>query len=208
MADLEEVREAVQTIQNPSSDKNRSAPFRKGRIRRAPLILLHCTTSYPTLFSEVNLLAIETMRKEFGLLVGFSDHTWGSEAAIAAVALGSVVIEKHFTLNRRLQGPDHKASLMPAELRDFVRNIRNIETALGTGKKIPSASEKENAKVSRKSIVAARDVKKGERFTENNLAIKRPGTGFPPKYFNEIIGSRAARDIKVDTLISKHDYAT
>ncbi len=193
MADMREVREAVKAVKTAGNAK---------------LILLHCTTNYPTPFSEANLRAIETLRNEFNLPVGFSDHTRGSEAAIAAVALRAAVIEKHFTLDRRLQGPDHKASLLPAELRDFVKNIRNIETALGTGEKIPSTSEKKNAKVSRKSIVAARDIKKGERLTKDNLTIKRPGTGLLPRDLSKIIGSRAMHDIVADTLITKYDFAT
>lgn len=192
MTDMREVREAAQTVKMAGNAK---------------LILLHCTTNYPTPFSEANLLAIETLRREFNLPVGFSDHTRGSEAAIAAVALGASVIEKHFTLDRNLPGPDHKASLLPDELCDFVTKIRHIETALGTGEKIPSASERKNAEVSRKSIVAARDIRRGERLTSDNLAIKRPGTGLLPRELNKIVDSRATHDIVADTLITKYDFA-
>lgn len=205
MADIKEIKEAVKTIQNPSP--LRGTPFRKGRIRNGtPLILLHCTTNYPTPFAEANLRAIQTLKKEFGLPVGFSDHTMGSEAAVAAVALGACVIEKHFTLDRNLPGPDHKMSLEPEELKRFVQSIRNAEQALGSGEKIPCASEKEIAKVARKSIVTRKPVKKGDIFTEENLGIKRPGTGLPPKDFNKVIGARATKSLSDDTLLTRGDY--
>ncbi|MBI1974900.1 MAG: N-acetylneuraminate synthase family protein, partial [Parcubacteria group bacterium] len=191
MADMKEVREAVGAIR---------------KVGRSNLILLHCTTNYPTPFAEANLRAIQTLQKEFGAPVGFSDHTVGSEAAIAAVALGAAVIEKHFTLDRNLPGPDHKASLEPDELRNFVRHIRNVEVALGSGKKALFESEREIAKVARKSVVALRDIKKGEQFTEENLGVKRPGTGLPPRDFDKIHGTYATRTIIADALLTEGDY--
>lgn len=191
MATLSEVKEAVHTI-------------KKAGNRR--IALLHCTTHYPTPFNEANLLAIRTLQKEFGLPVGFSDHTQGSEAAVAAVALGARIIEKHFTLNRNLSGPDHKASLEPDELKEFVRCIRHTEAALGSGEKVPCGSEREIAKVARKSVVALRDIKKGGRFTEQNLGVKRPGTGLPPKYLTVILGTRATRNLNADMLVGRNHY--
>lgn len=204
MCTLREVQETVRTIQNPSPLGG--TPFRKGRIKSTPLILMHCTTNYPTPFEEANLRAIQTLQKAFKVPVGFSDHTLGYEAACAAVALGASVMEKHITLDRNLPGPDHKASVEPEEFRNFVRHIRNTEAALGTGEKVPFKSEREIARAARKSIVTTAAVKKGERFTEDTLGIKRPGTGLPPKMYDSVIGERATRDIPADTLISKHDY--
>lgn len=188
MTTLSEVKEAVHTI-------------KKAGNRR--IALLHCTTNYPTPFNETNLLAIRTLQKEFGFPVGFSDHTTGNGAAIAAVALGACIIEKHFTLDRDLHGPDHQASLEPDEMKEFVREIRNIESALGSGKKVPFQSEREIAKVARKSVVALRDIKKGERFTEDNTGVKRPGVGLQPRYYDMILGARAAKDIIADTLVQR-----
>ena len=163
--------------------------------------LLHCNTEYPTPFSDVNLRAMQTMRERFGLEVGYSDHTRGIEIPIAAVALGATVIEKHFTLNRGLEGPDHKASLEPDELAKMVSSIRNIEMALGDGEKAPSQSEKKNITVARKSIVAARSIKTGEIFTQENVTVKRPGTGISPMRWNEVLGTKAIRDFEEDELI-------
>lgn len=191
MSDLEEVKEGVNAVQKAGSRK---------------LIILHCTTNYPTPFREANIRAIETLRKTCKVPVGFSDHTIGNEAAVSAVALGAVVIEKHFTLDRNLPGPDHKASLEPDELRDFVTSIRNTEMALGTGVKTPFRSEKNTANVARKSVVTTSFVKKGERFTEDNLGVKRPGTGLAPKHYKSVIGKKATRDIDTDKIITKHDY--
>ncbi len=205
MANLEEVREAVEAILPINQE----------------LILLHCTTNYPTPFNEVNLRAMPTLEKEFYLPTGYSDHTEGINVSLAAVVLGACMIEKHFTLDRNLPGPDHKASLEPQELKDLVLGIRfienrltsgenveliieelNIKDALGDGIKRPNPSEIEVAKIARKSIVAVVDIKKGETLKENLLAIKRPGTGIKPKYFDEIIGKTAKRDIKKDQLIT------
>ena len=143
--------------------------------------LLHCNTEYPTPFGDVNLRAMQTMREAFDLEVGYSDHTKGIEVPIAAVALGATIIEKHFTLDRDMEGPDHKASLEPDELAKMVTSIRNIEQAIGNGDKTPSPSEKKNITVARKSIVAARDIKEGEILTTENITVKRPGTGIKRK---------------------------
>lgn len=207
MADMKEIREAVGAIRNPSIRPRRNAPFSKGRMGPAPMILMHCTTNYPTPFSEANVRAIRAIQKEFGFPVGFSDHTLGYEAACAAIALGACVIEKHFTLDKSMPGPDHTASLESDELKDFVAKIRNVEAALGTGNKIPFKSERKIALLARKSVVTLRAIKKGERLTEQNLGIKRPGTGLPPKEYDFVIGTRATRDIPGDALLKRHDYA-
>lgn len=163
--------------------------------------LLHCTTNYPTPMQDVNLRAMLTMKDHFDCPVGYSDHTQGIEVPIAAVAMGAKVIEKHFTLDRNMQGPDHKASLEPCELAAMVKGIRNIEMAMGTGEKKPAQSELANTAIVRKSIFAARDIVKGEELTENNLTTKRPGTGISPMRWNEVIGTRAIRDFAEDELI-------
>ena len=160
--------------------------------------LLHCNTEYPTPFEDVNLRAMQTIREAFGLEVGYSDHTKGIEVPVAAVALGASVIEKHFTLDRNMEGPDHKASLEPQELAKMVKSIRNIETALGTGVKEPSPSEKKNINVARKSIVAATAIKSGEAFSEDNLTVKRPGSGISPMRWFDVIGKIAKRDFIED----------
>lgn len=165
------------------------------------IIILHCNTEYPTPFQDVNLKAMDALREEFGVEVGYSDHTKGIEVPIAAVALGATVIEKHFTLDKNMEGPDHKASLEPDELKSMVSAIRNIELAIGTGKKTASASEKKNIGVVRKSIVAACSIKKGDTFTEKNLTVKRPGTGISPMLWEEVIGKKATRDYEEDELI-------
>lgn len=163
--------------------------------------LLHCNTEYPTPFEDVNLRAMQTMRDSLGLDVGYSDHTKGIEVPVAAVALGATVIEKHFTLDRNMEGPDHKASLEPDELKAMVSSIRHIEQALGNGDKIPSPSEKKNIAVVRKSIVAKTDIKEGDIFSENNVTVKRPGTGISPMRWLEVIGTKAVRDFEEDELI-------
>lgn len=156
--------------------------------------LLHCTTEYPTPYAEVNLRAIDVMREAFGLAVGYSDHTAGIAVSIGAAARGAVLIEKHFTLDRNLPGPDHKASLEPEELKAMVASIRQIEAALGRAVKVPVASELKNRSVARKSIVAARTIAKGELLTAENVAIKRPGTGKSPLLYWDLLGTRAERD--------------
>lgn len=163
--------------------------------------LLHCNTEYPTPFEDVNLAAMKTMREAFGVEVGYSDHTKGIEVPIAAVALGATIIEKHFTLDRNMEGPDHKTSLEPQELKQMVCSIRNIEKAIGTGDKTPSASEKKNITIARKSIVAKKEIKAGEIFTVENITVKRPGTGISPMRWNEVLGTKAVRDFNEDEKI-------
>ena len=164
--------------------------------------LLHCNTEYPTPFADVNLKAMQQISDEFQIKVGYSDHTKGIEVPIAAVALGATVIEKHFTLDKNMEGPDHKASLEPDELKAMVSAIRNIEQAIGTGVKTASASEKKNISVVRKSIVAASPIRKGEVFSEENLTVKRPGTGISPMRWEDVIGKKATRDYEEDELIA------
>ncbi|MFO7616672.1 MAG: N-acetylneuraminate synthase [Bacteroidales bacterium] len=163
--------------------------------------LLHASTEYPAPYSGVNLRAMLTMKRRFGVCVGYSDHTQGIEVPVAAVALGAQVIEKHFTLNRNLEGPDHKASLEPDELAAMVRAIRNVEASLGSGRKNPTPGEKMNMRAARKSIVAACDIREGELLSEANLTVKRPGTGIPALEWDRIIGTFAARDYRKDELI-------
>ncbi|MGV8058382.1 MAG: N-acetylneuraminate synthase [Smithellaceae bacterium] len=165
------------------------------------ITVLHCNTEYPTPFEDVNLKAMLTIGHAFGVAVGYSDHTNGIEVPIAAVAMGAIVIEKHFTLDRNLPGPDHQASLEPHELTDMVLRIRNIEKALGTGVKKPSLSELKNKSIARKSIVAATAIKAGEVFTDKNITIKRPGTGITPMRWDEIIGRKATKHYQRDELI-------
>ena len=163
--------------------------------------LLHCNTEYPTPYSDVNLRAMVTMKEHFGTKVGYSDHTRGIEVPIAAVALGATVIEKHFTLDRNMPGPDHKASLEPDELKAMVSAIRNIEKALGSAEKKVTDSERKNIAIARKSIVAAKDIRKGELLTEENITVKRPGTGISPMRWEEVLGTKAVRDFMEDELI-------
>jgi N,N'-diacetyllegionaminate synthase len=165
------------------------------------ITLLHCTTEYPAPYQDVNLKAMITLRNMFQVPVGYSDHTLGIEIPIAAVAMGAKVIEKHFTLDRNMEGPDHKASLEPHELKAMVSAIRNVEAALGSGEKKPSESEKKNIAVARKSIVARRDIKKGEVFTEENITTKRPGNGISPMRWFEVLGKKAIKYFKEDELI-------
>lgn len=168
---------------------------------RSRITVLHCTTEYPTPMRDVNLRAMSSLRDALGVAVGYSDHTAGIEVAVAAVALGATVIEKHFTLDRSLPGPDHQASLEPAELVQMVVAIRNIEQALGDGIKRPTPSELKNRPIARKSIVAACAILAGERFTEDNLAVKRPGTGVSPMLWDDVLRRTAPRDFGVDELI-------
>lgn len=168
---------------------------------RTSVTVLHCTTEYPTPMSEVNLRAMQAIHSAFGVAVGYSDHTHGIEVAIAAVAMGATVIEKHFTLDRKLPGPDHQASLEPAELTAMIAAIRNIELAMGDGIKRITSSECRNKPVARKSLVASRAIKAGEIFTADNLTTKRPGTGVSPMRWDEFLGMRAPRDFAADELI-------
>ncbi|WP_408072042.1 N-acetylneuraminate synthase [Butyrivibrio sp. JL13D10] len=186
MCTIDEVESAVKLLHDHDSGK---------------ITILHCTTNYPTPMEDVNLKAMLTLRDRFGCEVGYSDHTRGIEVPIAAVALGATVIEKHFTLDRNMEGPDHKASLEPDELADMVLAIRNIELAMGTGEKIPTEAELKNRLVARKSIVASKDIKKGEIFTIDNLTTKRPGSGISPMRWNEVLGQKAKRDFAEDELI-------
>lgn len=189
MCDMVDVRAAVDALY-------------KNGLSKENLILLHCNTEYPTPFEDVNLKAMDALRNEFGVEVGYSDHTKGIEVPIAAVALGATVIEKHFTLDRNMEGPDHKASLEPEELKAMVSAIRNIEKAVGgDGTKHVSESERKNIAIARKSIVAACDIKAGEVFTEQNLTVKRPGNGISPMRWEEVIGKMAVRDFNEDELI-------
>ena len=165
------------------------------------ITLLHCNTEYPTPYEDVNLNAMTTMRKKFKKEVGYSDHTLGIEVPVAAVAMGATVIEKHFTLDKTMPGPDHKASLEPDELNEMIIKIRNIEKALGDGVKRVSNSERKNITIARKSIVARKSIARGELFTEDNLAVKRPGNGMSPLLWNKIIGTKANKDYVVDELI-------
>lgn len=186
MSTLGEIRDAVQVLRDNGSND---------------ITVLHCNTEYPTPYDNVNLQAMLTIQKELAIKAGYSDHTQGIEVPIAAAALGAAVIEKHFTLDKNMEGPDHRASLEPEELQAMIKAVRNIEAALGNGVKEPSASEKKNIEVVRKSIVAKCNIKRGEIFTETNLTTKRPGNGISPMRWNDIIGKTAVRDFEEDELI-------
>ncbi len=186
MAEMNEIHAAIDVLEkNGTTD----------------ITLLHCTTEYPAPIENVNLNVMKTMRTSFGYPVGYSDHTQGIEVDLAAVALGATIIEKHFTLDRNLPGPDHKASLEPDELKAMVDGIRKIELALGSNEKKPSEAELKNRLVARKSIVAKTSIKAGEILTDNNITTKRPGSGINPMMWNDVIGSRAIRDFEEDELI-------
>lgn len=163
-------------------------------VKKEHITILHCNTEYPTPFADVNLMAMLEIGEKFGVQIGYSDHTNGIEVPIAAVALGAIVIEKHFTLDKNMEGPDHKASLEPEELKAMVSAIRNIEQALGSGHKTISESERKNIEIARKSIVAACPIKAGELLTEENLTVKRPGNGINPMRWNEVVGTRAVQN--------------
>lgn len=172
-------------------------------IKKENITILHCNTEYPTPPADVNLKAMNSIGETLDVAIGYSDHTLGIEVPIAAVALGATVIEKHFTLDRNLPGPDHRASLEPAELKTMIKAIRNIELAIaGSGIKEPSPSEKKNIQFGRKSIVASRNIKKGEVFTEKNLTVKRPGTGLSPMEWDNVINTKANADFSEDEFIS------
>jgi len=188
MCTMKDIEDALNTFLN------------KG-VKKENITVLHCNTEYPTPMGDVNLKAMLTIGKEFNTPIGYSDHTLGIEVPIAAVALGATVIEKHFTLDRNLPGPDHKASLEPGELKQMVSSIRQIELALGNGIKQPTASEIRNMVVARKSLVATRDIKKGELFAENNIAAKRPGNGIPPIYYWDVLGKVAPHDYSIDEMV-------
>lgn len=188
MSTMDEIRTALEILQSNGAGK---------------ISLLHCNTEYPTPMKDVNLLAMKSIEREFGLVTGYSDHTKGIEVPIAAVALGAQIIEKHFTLDTNMPGPDHKASLDPLEFAEMVKAIRNIESALGDGIKRPSESEAKNISLVRKSIVASRPISAGETFTEENLTVKRPGTGLSPLHWFEILGTIATRDYETDEMVEK-----
>lgn len=170
-------------------------------VTKEQITILHCNTEYPTPMADVNLKAMQTMKVDLGLQTGYSDHTQGIEIPIAAVALGATIIEKHFTLDRSMDGPDHKASLEPEELKAMVSAIRNVEQALGDGKKTVSLSESKNKSIARKSIVAARKIEKNELLTEENLTVKRPGDGLSPMQWEEVLGMYAIRSFEADEQI-------
>lgn len=186
MCTLDEIREALAVLRENGAGK---------------IALLHCNTEYPTPMEDVNLKAMEILRKEFDTPIGYSDHTKGIEVPIAAVAMGATIIEKHFTLDRNMEGPDHKASLEPFELKAMVQAIRNIEKAIGNGDKKPTSSEIKNMAIARKSIVAGQPIKKGEIFTEKNITTKRPGTGISAMRWRQVLGQRATRDFAEDELV-------
>ena len=165
------------------------------------ITVLHCNTEYPTPIDNVNLKAMKTIERNLNVKVGYSDHTLGIEIPIAAVAMGATVIEKHFTLDKNMEGPDHRASLEPDELKEMVKCIRNIECALGSGIKEPSESEKKNINIARKSIVAKKAIKEGAIFTEDNLTCKRPGSGMSPMMWEDVLGKIATQDFKEDEMI-------
>lgn len=186
MASMKEVEEAVELL-------------RRGGC--SDLKLLHCTTEYPAPYKDVNLKAMLVLKERFGVEVGYSDHTPGIEIPVAAAALGACVIEKHFTLDRNMEGPDHKASLEPGELAAMVQAVRNVETAMGNGEKVPSQAEIQNITAARKSIVAKRNIRQGEIFTTENITTKRPGNGITPMLWNQVLGTPAVRDFEEDELI-------
>lgn len=186
MCDMNEIQDAIEVLEKNGTTE---------------IILLHCNTQYPTPYEHVNLKAMNSIKDALHKEVGYSDHTQGIEVPIAAVAMGATVIEKHFTLDKNMEGPDHKASLNPSELQQMVVAIRNIEQAIGNGLKEPSSSEMANKGVARKSIVASRSIKQGEVFSEENLTTKRPGTGISPMKWYEVIGKVASRDFSEDEMI-------
>ena len=190
MANLKEINQAIKTLMKFGTKKRN-------------ITLLHCNTEYPTPFEDANLMSIITLKKKFNLEVGYSDHTVSIEASLAAVTLGASVIEKHFTLDKKMSGPDHLASLEVNEFKQLIKKIRNIEVSLGNGVKQASKSEKKNLKIVRKSIVAAKKIKKGEKFNYENLTAKRPGTGINPMNITKIIGKVAKRNFMPDEIITK-----
>ena len=188
MSTLKEIEEALIMLTSAGTSKEN-------------ITILHANTMYPTPMEDVNLRAMQTIQDKFGVAVGYSDHTLGIEVDIAAVAMGATIIEKHFTLDKTMDGPDHKSSISPEELKEMVSSIRKIEKALGSSIKKPSKSEKPNITMARKSIVASKSIKKGELFTEKNITIKRPGTGISPMKWDSILGKVAERDYQLDDLL-------
>lgn len=188
MSEMSEIADALKVLED-------------GGLKREDITLLHCNTEYPTPFGDVNLMAMKTIADTFGVKVGYSDHTRGIEVPIAAVAMGAEVIEKHFTLDCNMEGPDHKASLEPDQLKAMVDAIRNVEQAIGCAEKHATASETPNKVVARKSIVAARDIAEGEVLTEDNITVKRPGNGISPMLWDSVVGTKAKRAFRYDELI-------
>lgn len=187
MATLREVREAIRTLKSAGANE---------------LALLHCTSLYPTRAEDANLRAITTLKKIYKMPVGYSDHTLGFEAALGAVALGANIVEKHFTLDKALPGPDHAMSADPSELAALVRQIRSLEKALGSGVKEPAPNEFFTAAISRRSLVTLKSIREGEKLTSHSIGIKRPGTGLPPRMLSKVVGRRTRRDIPAGTLLS------
>lgn len=205
MSTLSDVETALRIIAGVIAKEAGPEPFFTDTglaVLRERVTLLHCTTEYPAPLDSVNLRAMQTMAKAFGLPVGYSDHTEGAAISCAAVAMGATVIEKHFTTDRSLPGPDHKASLVPDELVDFVRSLRAVHAALGDGRKVPAAAEIKNRLVARRSVVARTAIKKGEPYTLENLTLKRPGTGIPASRYDELLGRESNRDYQPDDLIT------
>jgi len=213
MATLDEIREALSVIAfgllrqvgEPPSSKAFHDAYLSGEgqsMLKQKVTLLHCTTEYPAPVDEINLSAIETLREAFGLPVGYSDHSQGVVVPIAAAAMGAAIIEKHFTLDKGLSGPDHQASLDPTELKAMVSQVRLVERAIGNGVKVPSPSELNNRSVVRKSLVAAKEIHHGERFTQENVTVKRPGNGRSPMDYWELMGTEAVVDYLIDDLIA------
>jgi len=192
MSTLGEIENALEILINAGTSRDK-------------ITILHCNTEYPTPMSDVNLKAMLTIKNAFGINIGYSDHTLGIEVPIAAVAMGAIVIEKHFTIDRLLPGPDHLASLEPKELTDMVQSIRNVESALGTGIKLPSESERKNINIARKSIHLVKDVKAGHVLSFSDLTAKRPGNGLSPLFTKEIVGSIVKNDLSKDAMLNLKD---
>ena len=192
MANMGEIKQAIACIKSQGNDK---------------IIALHCTANYPCSLDEVNLASMQTMMRELGVPVGYSDHTLGIQVSVMAATLGARVIEKHFTLDPNMQGPDHKASISPEELKELVSAVKSVKTILGSSVKKPTKSEKAMSKDARKSVVATQDIKKGELFTRDTIGMKRPGTGIRPQLYSKIIGKQAKQNIPADSLLKKRHYA-
>ena len=189
MANLKEIKKAIKILN-------------KNGLKKKKLIILHCNSAYPTPMRDANLRSIPFLKKKLGMKVGYSDHTLGLESSIAAISLGAIVIEKHFTLNRKMKGPDHSTSLMPQELKQMISYIRNIEKGLGVFNKVITKSEKVNIKFVRKSVVAKKNIRKGEKFKTSNLTTKRPGNGISPFKWNKVLRLKASKNFKKDELIT------
>ena len=213
MATIDEIRQALKILSYGYLSKSKSNPCQNDfedcfnssegkKILKNKVTLLHCTSEYPTIYDNVNLRAMDTIRETFGLDTGYSDHTEGILTSIAAVAKEASIIEKHFTINKNLDGPDHRSSLEPGELKLMCREIRKIERILGSRNKSPSFGEIENLKVVRKSIIAAKTINIGEKFSEENIDIKRPGSGISPNSYWDLIGKISQKKYNKDDLIS------